>query len=243
VRIYSETAPFALLETNNPSGSGFPLNSVAATAGKSGTYAVTYWQGEMAFDPINNHYLDSELNAGDSGQVFNKSTNASVLTFGTAFDPGVTAVFNRTTGAQIGSIPNPTTMSGEASQVAIYTNGAIIALMTPGPDGSGVSLYDAKTLELLSVIDEPYADSVTTVNNGATLAIGTEAGTVALWNIANCRGPVRGASINLWSVFGNINIEIRSLFSVGDMVYAGSSGGTTPTDPNTPEYFAFKVGK
>ena len=240
--VYNQAAPFQLIK--KLSYSNVPLNSLAVTAGLGGSVMVSEWQGVAVADP---HFVYlSEIDAGDIAQTSDKATDIPGLTFGNVFQTGVTQVFERTTGTQIGTLPNPTNLLGSTSQVALFANGKILAQALPGCCGVGVAIYDATTLKLLSAINEPYANTVATMNKESWLVVGTEAGAVVLYDITNLQAPVRMTSIDLRQATGHTgseDIEIRSLATgSGGLIFAASSwGNATSKDPTLPSFFVLKA--
>ena len=219
------------------------LQSLVVDLSPMGTVTVSEGQTEMAAD-VSHVYL-SALNQSEDAVAVNKKTDAVQRTFGEPFEFGVTAVFDRSTGDRIGSIPNPPDVFGRVGQVALYANGTILAQTTPGCCGAGVFLYDTN-LQPKASIPLPNANAVAVMNDGKWLVVGTEAGTVALFDISTS-APVMLATINLRQVTGHTgveDIEIRSVWadSKSGLVYAGSSWGNDISRSLTlPSFFVLRI--
>jgi hypothetical protein len=102
---------------------------------------------------------------------------------------------------------------------------------------------------MLPPIPEPYADTVatTTINKQSLLVVGTELGTVVLYNISNCSAPRRLAVADLRQLTGHTgpeDIEIRGLYIVGNEIVAVSSWGDAASKtPSLPAVFILTIGK
>lgn len=237
--VYSEQPPFGFV-------AAIPETTVLNSLVVVGTeVCFSAWQSVMTIDGEGHLYL-SQLNPGDFAACVDKATFTIKTTFGTTFESGMTEVFNRASGKEGRSIPNPLTFGGTEGQVALFADKNVMVQTLPGCCGTGFTMYDAKTLGLLATVYEPYADSVAAMNNDQLLVVGTELGTVVLYDISTPTAPVRLSEANLIQLTGQTGpeaIEIRSLWiGPNGLVFAASSwGDDISRSPTLPSFFVLKV--
>ncbi|MBV9608588.1 MAG: hypothetical protein JO187_03430, partial [Acidobacteria bacterium] len=250
---FSNQPPFAT--ESSTSYATIALNSLDVDQSSTGSIFVSQGSGQSAADSA--HVYVTSLNPGEGVLAISKATGQVITQYEeNPVDPSVTAVFDRSSGARIGTIQNPTTNSGGLGAAAIYSQAGVLAIFTPGCCGRGVYLYDASSLAPLGggSIQDPWVDTVALVKNW--LIVGTEAGTVDVFDISNraaiqpSLAPV--ASINLRTVTGKTgieDIEIRAIWAedTGSSVriYAGSSWGNSskPADyrAQLPSFFVLDL--
>lgn len=152
---------------------------------------------------------------------------------------GTTSVYDQD--AQLlGTVVNPTDLSGRPSAVNLFSDGNDLYVTIPGCCGPGIAIYDALTLSFKEEIPLPYTNVVSV--SGSWLVAGTESGTVDIFDLGDAfQGPV--ASINLREVTGHTgpeDIEIRSIWVDWSkrLVFAASSwGNDTSRGPDLPSFF------
>ena len=232
VYVFEEKRPFTQSAPFSPSG--HPLESLALNAN-----SLFFSQDQGAMAKTQTTVFLSQLNQGDTAL---RTSKQGVLeqTYGSGdFPANTTVAFNAATGEVTGSVSNPPGINGEAEAVAIYANGSVLALASPGCCGAGVALYNENTLKPLSYLDATYADSVVTANSNTLLVVGTESGVVELYNISHPQKPVWLSGVDLQQIIGNV-VEVRSLWLApdGKTIYAASTGGENQT---TITFFVLKI--
>ena len=201
-------------------------------------------QGEMTANS-QTLYL-SELNEGDTAFDISRAALILVEPFGQTFQPAATVAYDRSSGAQLGSIPNPPDLLGQVGTVNLYVHSDILMQTIPGCCGSGLYMYDAESLEFLGWIPRPFANTAVVLRSGL-LAIGTEAGTVEVFDISNPSAPQLVTSADLRQLTGHTgpeDIEIRSLWEDKQtgQIYAGSSwGNDVSRGPSLPAFFVLEL--
>jgi hypothetical protein len=249
---FPKQPPFAI--QSSVSYAGAALGSLDVDPLSSGSVIVSQGGAESAADAA--HVYVSALNSSDSALAINKASGQVTTTYQlNPADPTITAVFDRS-GARVGTIKNPTTISGGMGAVSAYTQGGILAIFLPGCCGESVFLYNASTLQ-------PHGggsfftanpNTVSIVHNW--LIVGTEGGFIKVFDIGNTAAiqpntaPV--ASIDLRAVTGKTgieDIEVRAIWAEdtgsGVRIYAGSDWGNTHLDPayraQLPSFFVLDL--
>ena len=182
------------------------------------------------------HVYLSALNVGESAMAISKTSGQVTTTYQvTPFDNTITAVFDRS-GTRIGTIKNPTSISGGLAAASLYSQNGILAVFATANCCENVYLYDASTLQPLGggslFVINP--NTVAIIKNW--LIVGTENGLIEVFDISNPAAiqfsmmPV--AEINLRTATGHTgfeDIEIRALWAEdtgnGVRIYAGSDWG------------------
>lgn len=215
-------------------------------------YAST-GQGEMVADD-DCVYL-SPLNPGDvvvplRNDLFGIKFSR-MRTYGQNFLPNATTVYSRSTGAVVGSIPNPI----QNQQVALYSDETRIFQTVPGPFGTGIWIHQKSNLnQAPRQISFIGANTVSKVpyKGKDLLVAGSEGGRVHLYNLAlSGNNPLVGSQgsscVDLpdeTGLHGEEDIEVRSLWCDGidSFVFAGSSWGNgTSQNPELPSLFVLEV--
>jgi hypothetical protein len=207
------------------------------------TLLISLGQATMTAD--SNTLFISELNPGDTAREIDQKTLIPKKIWGDQFELASTVAFDRSTGERIGAIPNPKDILGRDGQVELNLGNGILIQMTPGCCGTGVFLYDAETLEILSAIHLLFADSARIAGN--RLVVGTEAGTITVFDITDVHNPVQIASADLRALTGHLNlddIELRSLWveERTGLIFAATSWGNQFTrSPTLPTFFVLQM--
>jgi hypothetical protein len=237
--VYGATKGFPQLAVVLYSRSG--LNSLYVN---DESVILSQGQGEMTANG-QTLYL-SELNQGDTAFGIHRATLIPVGQFGQTFQPAATVAYDRSSGAQLGSIPNPPDLFGRVGAVNLYVHSDILMQTIPGCCGSGLYMYDIESLGFLGWITRPFANAAITLRSGL-LAIGTEAGTVEVFDITNPSAPQLVTSADLRQLTGHTgpeDIEIRSLWEDKQTgrIYAGSSwGNDVSRGPSLPAFFVLDL--
>ena len=250
---FSAQPPFAIQAS--PIYASAPLDSLDMDQPPTGTLFVSHGGAQSAADAA--HVYVTELNQADGTLGISKSSGQVTVTYqGSTVDPTVTAVFDRSSGAAVGTIKNPTSISGGVASVSLYSQAGILALFVPGCCGENVYLYNATTLQQLGGgwIQTFFPDTVAIL--GKWLIVGSEAGTVTVYDISNTAAiqpnMAAAASINLRTVTGKTgpeDIEVRAIWAEdtgnGVRIYAGSSWGNSNLDPSyraqLPSFFVLDL--
>lgn len=202
---------------------------------------VAVGQAHVAADA--RHVYVSSLAASDAVVEIVKGTWAPGRSY-ESFEPNVTVVFDRLTGARLSAIPNPADSTGDRGISAVYADREIAGQMRPGCCGLGVSLYDPETLGFDQRLASRNSNSL--ARRGRWLVVGTEAGTVEVWDIGRRPAPVV-ARVNLREATGHTgveDIEIRTLWfdEVDNLLFAGSSWGNDQSrSPTLPAFFVLQL--
>ena len=237
--VYSATKGFPELAAAHYSRYG--LNSLYVD---EESVFVSQGQGEMTATS-RTLYL-SELNQGDIAFDINKATPILIEPFGQTFQPTATVAYDRSSGAQLGRIANPPDLLGRVGTVDLYVHSDILMQTIPGCCGSGLYMYDAVSLQFLGWIPQPFANTAVMLRSGL-LAIGTEVGTVEVFDITNPSAPQLVTSADLRQLTGHTgpeDIEIRSLWEDQQtgQIYAGSSwGNDVSRSPSLPAFFVLEL--
>jgi hypothetical protein len=234
--VYRKTSPLTLVRTIPVSD----LQLVGLEVVDNRIY-VAVGQAHVAADA--GHVYVSSLAPSDGVVEIIKGTWATGTSFN-EFEPNVTVVFDRLTGARLSAIPNPADTTGDRGISALYADREILGQMRPGCCGLGVSLFDPETI----AFDQRLAsrNSNTLARQGRWLIVGTEAGTVEVWDIGRRPAPVV-ARLNLRTVTGHTgveDIEVRALWfdEVDGLLFAGSSWGNDQSRSSTlPAFFVLQL--
>lgn len=237
--VYGTTKPFPRLAAIHYSPYG--LNSLYVD---DGSLIVSTGQGEMTADG-QRLYL-SELNSGDIAIGIDKLTLIPTGLFGQTFQPATTLMYARSTGALLGSIANPLSLFGQVQAVNLYVDGRVLMQTTPGCCGLGLYMYDTHNQRFLGFLSRPSANTAVSLRSGL-LAVGTEAGTVDMFDITNPAAPLLVTSADLRQLTGHTgpeDIEIRSIWEdeQNGKIYAGSSWGNDASrGPLLPAFFVLDL--
>jgi hypothetical protein len=202
---------------------------------------VAVGQAHVAADA--GYVYASSLSSSDTVVEIVKTTWATGRSYG-GFEPNVTVVFDRATGARVSAIPNPADTTGDHGISALYADREIVGQMRPGCCGLGVSLYDPETLGFDQRLASRNSNSL--ARRGRWLIVGTEAGTVEVWDIGRRPAPVV-ARVDLRALTGHTgveDIEVRALWfdEVDNLLFAGSSWGNDQSrSPALPAFFALQL--
>ena len=202
---------------------------------------VAVGQAHVAADA--GHVYVSSLAESDGVVEIVKGTWTAGVSFD-GFEPNVTVVFDRLTGARVAAIPNPADSTGDRGISALYADREILGQMRPGCCGLGVSLFDPETLGFDQRLASRNSNAL--ARRGRWLIVGTEAGTVEVWDIGRRPAPV-AARVNLRNVTGHTgveDIEVRALWfdEVDNLLFAGSSWGNDQSRSSTlPAFFVLQL--
>jgi hypothetical protein len=229
---FANQPPFSIQSTKSYGSTA--LFSLDVDPVSSGSIFVSQDGAQSAADAA--HVYLSALNPGETAMAISKTSGQVTQTYEvTPFDNSITAVFDRS-GTRIGTIKNPTSISGGLAAFSYYSQNGILAIFGPSNCCENVYLYNASTLQPLG------GGSLFVINPNAVaiiknwLIVGTEAGVIEVFDISNPAAiqlsamPV--AEINLRTTTGHTgieDIEIRSLWAEdtdnGVRIYAGSDWG------------------
>lgn len=236
LRQYSTTNPLTLVRSVQVSSYG--LSSIAIA---NNIVYVAKGQTSLAVDS-SNVYL-SQLNEGEVAVALNGNLEVT-KTFGQTYEPGVTVVYNRTSGTRKGTVVNPTTVLNETGFPSLFSFNSKLFQAVPGCCGAGVSVTPIQTLTGTRIVDQLYANAVSFNSKG--LFIGDEAGRVGLYKLTN-NSITNLKTLDLRQLTnhtGAEDIEIRSLWTDGydNLVFATSSwGNSTTQSPSLPSVFILQA--
>ncbi|HUF94110.1 MAG TPA: Calx-beta domain-containing protein [Candidatus Limnocylindria bacterium] len=202
---------------------------------------VAVGQAHVAADA--GHVYASSLAASDAVVEIVKGTWTRGVSYD-GFEPDVTVVFDRLTGARLSAIPNPADSTGDRGISAVYADREIVGQMRPGCCGLGVSLFDPATIAFDQRLASRNSNSL--ARRGRWLLVGTEAGTVEVWDIGRRPAPVV-ARVDLRALTGHTgieDIEVRALWfdEVDNLLFAGSSWGNDQSrSPALPAFFVLQL--
>ena len=202
---------------------------------------VAVGQAHVAADA--RHVYVSSLTASDAVVEIVKGTWAPGVSY-EGFEPNLTVTFDRRTGARLSGVPNPADSTGDRGISAVYADREIVGQMRPGCCGLGVSLYDPETLGFDQRLASRNSNSL--ARRGRWLIVGTEAGTVEVWDIGRRPAPVV-ARVDLRALTGHTgveDIEVRALWldEVDGLLFAGSSWGNDQSrSPALPAFFVLEL--
>ncbi|MBV8477014.1 MAG: PQQ-like beta-propeller repeat protein [Acidobacteria bacterium] len=196
---------------------------------------VSTGSAEMTADP--HHVYVAALNAEPAFELSGQNSSVAATYEGSTL--GTTSVYDQD--AQLlGTVLNPTDLLGRPSAVNLLSDGNALYVTIPGCCGTGIAIYDARTLSFKEEIPLPYTNVVSV--SGNWLVAGTESGTVDIFDLGDAsQGPV--ASINLREITGHTgpeDIEVRSIWVDWSkrLVFAASSwGNDTSRGPDLPSFF------
>jgi hypothetical protein len=126
----------------------------------------------------------STLNEGDAVRGFRKRTLSPTLTYGEAFVPQKTVIYDRRTAQPVFAIPDPLGIFGRLASPRLSVDPKYLFRTIPGCCGKLVEIFDAHTFEHIQDINRQAANTVT--RRGRWLIVGDEFGTVSLWDV----GPI-----------------------------------------------------
>jgi hypothetical protein len=202
---------------------------------------VAVGQAHVAVDA--GHVYASSLSTSDSVVEIIKTTWATGRSYA-GFEPNVTLVYDRLTGARVHAMANPADRTGDRGISALYADREILGQMRPGCCGLGVSLYDPETLGFDQRLSSATSNAL--ARRGRWLVVGTEAGQVEVWDIGRRPAPVV-ARADLRALTGHTgieDIEVRSLWfdEVDSLLFAGSSWGNDQSrSPALPAFFVLQL--
>ncbi|MEX2147519.1 MAG: Calx-beta domain-containing protein [Candidatus Rokuibacteriota bacterium] len=234
--IYRKTSPLSLV-TSIPIAD---LQLVGLDVVDNRIY-VAVGQAHVAADA--GHVYVSSLAASDAVLEIVKGTWTRGVSYD-GFEPDVTVVFDRLTGARLTAIPNPADSTGDRGISAVYADREIVAQMRPGCCGLGVSLFDPATIGFDQRLASRNSNSL--ARRGRWLVVGTEAGSVEVWDIGRRPAPVV-ARVDLRALTGHTgieDIEVRALWfdEVDNLLFAGSSWGNDQSRSSAlPAFFVLQL--
>jgi hypothetical protein len=201
------------------------------------TIQVSTVQSSMAMDGPITYF--SQLNEGDEVLVLDKKTLSPLAAFSPSFQPDTTQIFGPTT--QIGGVPNPPDLFGQGYQaVNLFASDGLLIQTIPGPLGSGAYMYQNGSF--IGVIPDFYANVAVKMQCGL-IAIGTEAGTVDLFDVTDPGNPKLIVRADLRALTGQSAIdavEVRCL--IEDPFEPGTLyAGTSHSDPTAPSFLALRL--
>jgi hypothetical protein len=229
--IFSKTWPLQFVQS-------LPLSNYGLMDLDLANSEVYVAMGQAAMTATADRIYLAELNPGDF--TVELSTGR---TFGDKpFVASAVSVFDRLTGAQIGTIPNPST-----NQVSISTWEGFIYLTNPGCCGLGTYIHDARSLKLVQQLIGNTNTVAGIKRKGVPLLVaGNETGSVDLYG-QDKTGYQLINSVNLKALTGFTgvdDIEIRALWvdGIDNLVFAGSSWGNDYTrSPALPSLFVLEL--
>lgn len=230
--VYDKQRPLRLLTT--VSVSRYSLSSVEDAP--QSLFAMD-GQGVVAAD--SGHLYLSALNEGNVAVEINKGSWTPGEHYGQSFEPSATVVYDLRSGRRVTAISNP-----RPGAVAMFTDGAILALTSPGCCGDGIALYDAQTLQAQRFIARRWTNTV--ARAGRYLIAGNECGNIDVFDLGQRAAPMV-ATLDLRQVTGHTggeDIEIRALWSDGldGLIFAASSWGNDQSrSPSLPSVFALEL--
>jgi hypothetical protein len=202
---------------------------------------VAVGQAHVAVDA--RHVYASSLSTSDSVVEIIKTTWATGRSYA-GFEPNVTLVYDRLTGARVHAMANPADSTGDRGISALYADREIFGQMRPGCCGLGVSLYDPESLGFDQRLSSATSNAL--ARRGRWLVVGTEAGQVEVWDISRRPAPVV-ARADLRALTGHTgveDIEVRALWfdEVDNLLFAGSSWGNDQSrSPALPAFFVLQL--
>jgi hypothetical protein len=239
LRVYRKTTPLQLVRTVEVAS--FQLGGAEVVGTdlyvSRGTHA---WTADL------DHVFVSALNPGDAVLGFRRPTLSPTLTYGEAFVPQQTVVYDRLTAQPVFSIPDPLDIFGRLASPLLFVDQQYLFRTLPGCCGKLVEMFDAHTFKRIQDIDRQAANTV--VRRGRWLIIGDEFGTVSLWDVG-VNPAVHIKTIDLRHDTGHTgseDIEIRALWSDphDNLVFAASSGGNASSKgPTLPTFFVLELAR
>jgi Calx-beta domain-containing protein len=236
LHVYRKTSPLTLV-TSIPVAD---LQLVGLDVVDNRIY-VAVGQAHVAADA--GHVYVSSLAPSDAVVEIVKGTWAAGVAF-EGFEPNVTVVYDRRTGARLSAITNPADATGDRGISGLYADRELLGQMRPGCCGLGVSLYDPETLGFDQRLASRNSNAL--ARRGRWLIVGTELGTVEVWDIAR-RPAAVVARVNLRTLTGHTgveDIEVRALWfdEVDNLLFAGSSWGNDQSRSSTlPAFFVLQL--
>jgi len=231
--IYRKDNPLALIDTVDPA----PLGVLSSLA----LYGDNLYIGAMAVSQ--SRVYVAALNPGEIALEVSKKTLTEERSYGTVFEPGSTVVFDRRTGERVTGIPFPPDWFGRPGFPSTYADRRVVAQTVAGCCGSGIFLYDPRTLALDQMIPRPFTNTV--IRHGSWLIGGNEGGQVDLLDLRDPPRVVFSADLRALTGHTRIeDIEIRALWMDhwDNLIFAGSSWGNDLTrGPELPSFFVLEL--
>jgi hypothetical protein len=239
LRVYGKTLPLQLARTERVAA--FQLGGARVV--DSDLYVS---RGSFAWNVDRQHVFMSALNPGDAVRGFRKQTLLPTLTYGEAFVPQKTVIYDRRTAQPVFALPNPVDIFGRLASPHLVVDHNYLFRTIPGCCGDRVEIFDAHTFERVQDVIRAAANTV--IRRGRWLIIGDESGMVSLWDIAvNPAAFIE--TIDLRQITGHTgseDIEIRALWSDphDNLVFAASSwGNDSSRGPNLPAFFVLELAR
>jgi hypothetical protein len=178
------------------------------------------------------------LGENDVALEVDKATLEVTRTYGETFIEQKTGVYDRATGALVGSIPYPPQFMSSSSHPILYLNANRLFETVGGCCGTGINIIGLPELVESLFIPEAFTNTVVAVSNG--FWGGMETGDVAFYDSQN--RLVQKLDLKaLTGHTGPAEIEIRALWADGidDLVFAASSWGSQALI--TPSFFVLRL--
>jgi hypothetical protein len=180
----------------------------------------------------------AQLNENEVAMEVDKATLEVTRTYGQTFIEQRTGVYDRATGALVGSIPYPPQFMSATSQPTLYLTANRLFETVGGCCGTGINIISLPELVETLFIPEAFTNTVVAVSNG--FWGGMETGEVAFYDSQNHLVQ----KLDLKALTGHTGpaaIEIRALWADGidDLVFAASSWGIQSL--STPSFFVLRL--
>jgi hypothetical protein len=232
IRVYHKTNPL-VLERTVPLG--FGANSLVIV---DSTHL--YASSAEAAGVNRQRIFVNRLNPSAQSVVLDRETLAPVMSFAAPFTPGITEVYDRTSGEYVAGVPDPLEFCCRNNPPDVYVDDKVLALTA---QGRGISVYDPRTLKRTYFAPTDWPNTVT--RRGQWLIEGNESGAVHLYDLRT--EPRIAQTVDLPLLTGHTrieDIEIRALWTdhFDNLVFAGSSWGNDLTrGPDLPSFFVLKL--
>jgi N-acetylneuraminic acid mutarotase len=183
----------------------------------------------------------AQLSENDVVFEVDKATLEVLRTLGQPVVMGETGVYDRSTGAKLGSIPFPPSFMGPPSQPILYLDANRLFETVAGCCGMGINIISLPSLVESQFIPEAFTNTVVAVPGG--FWSGLETGEVGFFDTENHLVQ----KLDLKTLTGHTGIEeieIRALWADGfdDLVFAGSSWGNDASrGPTLPSFFVLRL--
>jgi hypothetical protein len=177
LKVYRKTTPLQLVRTEEVAA--FQLGGPEVVGND-----LYVSRGTHAWTADGEHVFMSTLNEGDAVRGFRKRTLSPTLTYGEAFVPQKTVIYDRRTAQPVFAIPDPLGIFGRLASPRLSVDPKYLFRTIPGCCGKLVEIFDAHTFEHIQDINRQAANTVT--RRGRWLIVGDEFGTVSLWDV----GPI-----------------------------------------------------
>jgi hypothetical protein len=155
-----------------------------------------------------------------------------------------TAMFDRVSGAFLGSVFNPFNNRTQRIGVSLRADESYMYQTMPGCCGLNVLIYNQNSLTSAGSIFRNFVDDV--MRRDRWLFGGTEAGEVLAWDMQQLPLPTTVGEVNLRTLTGHTgreDIEIRAIWADehDDLVFAASSwGNDLSRGPDLPSFFILR---